>query len=148
MLPSACSPVSLPSGLASRGGTTAADAPKGVLAGRRVLVVEDEYFVADDIARTLERAGAEVVGPAPTLADALAHLDRGRIAAAVLDLNLRGEMAWPIVDTLAARGVPFVLATGYDQAAVPVAYRGIPLWEKPFNPENLVRALPGIVPGA
>lgn len=145
MCPDARSPAVLCSGSASPGGEAE---PREALAGRRVLVVEDEYFLADDIARALDRLGAEVVGPVPTLAGALACLDGELIAAAVLDINLRGEMAWPLADALAARGVPFMFATGYDQATVPAAYRGVPRWEKPFDPESLARALPGFAQGA
>ena len=80
-------------------------APSGpALTGRRVLVVEDEYFLADDIARALVGLGAETVGPVPTREQALAHLEGGgRIDACVLDLNLRGEMAFPVADALLAR---------------------------------------------
>jgi CheY-like chemotaxis protein len=63
-----------------------------VLAGRRILVVEDEYFLADDIHHALAQLGAEVVGPVPTLRGALEVLaDESRIDAAVLDINLRNE---------------------------------------------------------
>ena len=122
-------------------------APSGLaLAGHRVLVVEDEYFLADDIARALVGLGAETVGPVPTREQALAHLEGGgRIDACVLDLNLRGEMAFPVADALLARGVPFVFATGYDQDVVPAGYAGVPRWEKPFDPDRLARALPDLV---
>lgn len=122
------------------------EAPSGPgLAGRRVLVVEDEYFLADDIARVLARLGAEVVGPLATRDDALARLGEGEpLDAAVLDINLRGETCYPIADALRARGVPFVFATGYDRAVVPAAYHGVPRWEKPFDPDLLVRALSGL----
>ena len=122
------------------------ESPSGPgLAGRRVLVVEDEYFLADDIARVLARLGAEVVGPIATRDGALARLGEGEpLDAAVLDINLRGETCYPIADALRARGVPFVFATGYDRAVVPAAYHGVPRWEKPFDPDLLVRALPGL----
>lgn len=119
------------------------------LQGRRVLVVEDEYFIADDIARALSRLGAEVVGPAPDLEEALAALASGtRIDLAVLDINLHGETVSPVADALADRGVPFVFATGYDQSAVPTRHQGAPRWEKPFDPNALVRALPTLVHSA
>jgi len=137
------------SGLASRGGEAEPNAPRTAFAGCRVLVVEDEYFIADDIAHALSTLGAEVVGPVPTRADALACLGdssgEGRIDAAVLDINLRGETCFPVADALATRGVPFVFATGYDQEMVPGAYGHVPRWEKPFDPEALVRALPGLL---
>ncbi|MGI4977374.1 MAG: response regulator [Janthinobacterium lividum] len=113
---------------------------------RRVLVVEDEYFLADDIACALVRLGAEAVGPVPTRAAALACLEGGgRIDACVLDINLRGEMAFAVADALLARGVPFMFATGYDGALVPAAYGHIRRWEKPFHADRLARALQGLM---
>ncbi|MGI4946814.1 MAG: response regulator [Janthinobacterium lividum] len=116
------------------------------LASYRVLVVEDEYFLADDIARVLIQLGAEIIGPVPTRRAALGHLENDeRIDACVLDINLRGEMAFPVADMLLARGVPFVFATGYDQAVVPDAYGHVPRWEKPFHSEHLVQFLYGLM---
>ncbi|MBI0534890.1 response regulator [Roseomonas sp. KE2513] len=113
------------------------------LHGRRLLVVEDEYVIAMDMARALEELGAEVVGPAGSVADALllvrnedSHLD-----AAVLDVNLRNERVFPVAEALAARGVPFVFATGYDTSALPRAYAGAPRCEKPVNKTSLARLL-------
>lgn len=116
------------------------------LSGRRVLVVEDEYFIADDIARALRRLGAEVVGPAPNREEALALLYSGeRIDLAVLDINLHGKMVHPVADVLQERGVPFVFATGYDQSVLPERHQNTPRWEKPFDPNALVRTLPKLV---
>ena len=114
------------------------DAP---LADRCILVVEDVYFVADDIAAALRGAGAAVVGPAPDRRAALALLDSERIDAAVLDINLHGEAAYPVADALLARGKPFVFASGYGKDAIPAAYRGVALWEKPFDAAALIRSL-------
>ncbi len=116
------------------------------LAGRRVLVVEDEYFVADDIERALRRLGAEVVGTFATRGEALEAFTLGaRVDAAVLDINLRGEPIYPVADALRDAGVPFVFATGYDEASLPEPYRDVPRWEKPFDPGELVRALPPLM---
>jgi CheY-like chemotaxis protein len=108
----------------------------------RVLVVEDEFFVADDMAQTLLKLGAEVVGPAPTAEKALALLDTEPIDVAVLDINLRGVAVFPLADELRRRGVPFVFATGYDDGALPPEYRDVPRWEKPFDPRELAKVLP------
>jgi CheY-like chemotaxis protein len=116
------------------------------LAGRRVLVVEDEYFLADDMAQALQKLGAEVVGPVPTRDKAMALLSSGeRIDAAVLDINLKGQTVFPVADALKERGIPFVFTTGYTESTVPPAYRDAPRWEKPFNPQDLANALPGIL---
>lgn len=122
------------------------DTQAGLLAGRRVLVVEDQYFLADDITASLDRLGAAVVGPLPSLTEALAAVRVGQpIDAAVLDVNLRDGMCFPVIEELRARRIPFVLATGYDQTVLPPGYESVPHWLKPFNPDQLVRALPKLI---
>jgi CheY-like chemotaxis protein len=112
----------------------------------RVLVVEDEYFLAEDMARAVTELGAEIVGPVPDRAGALALLSSGEpIDAAVLDINLRGEPVFPVADALRERGVPFVLATGYESSSVPQVYAAVPRWEKPFDARDLARALSRLV---
>ncbi|PVE20390.1 hypothetical protein DC522_32625 [Microvirga sp. KLBC 81] len=120
--------------------------PRGALAQRRVLVAEDEYFIARDIARALRALGAEVVGPVASRDEVQAILATGeRLDAAILDINLNGEMVFPVMEALAARGIPVVFATGYDESAVPDRYQAIPRWQKPFDPQALVQALPDLV---
>ena len=109
------------------------------LSGKRLLVVEDEYVIASDLAYTIEAAGATVIGPAGTVEDALALLDSDRIDGAVLDVNLHQKRVYPVADALAARRIPFVFATGYDAADMPPAYAGVPRYEKPVNKDQLVR---------
>jgi CheY-like chemotaxis protein len=116
------------------------------LAELRVLVVEDEYFIADDIARALKALGAQLVGPVPTIkAASRILLDEPRIDIAVLDINLRGETVFPFAEDLRARNVPFVFATGYDKEAIPDDFRSVPRWEKPFRPEDLAEVLHSLV---
>jgi len=112
----------------------------------RILVVEDEYFIADDMARALRELGAVKVGPVPTKEKAFAVVaSNDKLDAAVLDINLRGEAAFAVADALKAQGIPFVFATGYAPAHVPSEHRDFPRWEKPFDPHELARALPGIL---
>lgn len=128
--------------MAGEGGEMARGATP--LAGRRVLLVEDEFFLADDLARALAAQGAAVIGPAATTDDALDLIERdGRLDGAVLDLNPHGEMAFPVADALLARGVPFVFATGYDAASIPARYAGVTRCEKPVSPAAITRALFG-----
>jgi CheY-like chemotaxis protein len=115
------------------------------LTHRKILVVEDEYFLADDLANALANLGAEVLGPVPTEDKALALIEAGPVDAAVLDINLRGRSAFAVADLLRERGIPFVFATGYDEGSVPAVYRNVPRWEKPFDPHALAKALPEIV---
>src|SRR4051812_23340622 len=97
-----------------------------VLARRRVLLIEDEYFIADDMARAFRARGAEVVGPAATLDAAMQLVSKGDpLDGAVLDINLRGEMVYPVADALRDRGVPFIFSTGYDDVTIPSRYAGV-----------------------
>lgn len=85
-----------------------------------------------------------MIGPGGTLEDALALVyNNSHIDAAVLDINLHGEMVYPVADELAGRGVPFVFASGYDKSAVPERYSRIKHCEKPVPPEAIAAALYG-----
>jgi CheY-like chemotaxis protein len=108
------------------------------LAGRHVLVVEDEYFQADDMARLLRGLGAEVIGPVGEVEDALELLETGKqVDLAVLDINLKGEMIYPAADMLRSRAIPFIFTSGYDRTPIPDQYRDIPLLEKPIDDQQI-----------
>lgn len=94
----------------------------GLLNGRRYLIVEDEYLVASDMLMTLENAGATVLGPVSDVEHALEVLanESFNLDAAVLDINLQGQMVYPAASLLAKRGTPFIFVTGYDCADMPV----------------------------
>jgi CheY-like chemotaxis protein len=111
------------------------------LAGRRILVVEDQYLLADDIRRVLERAGAEVIGPVPSLEAGLEAVATTELHAAVLDINLNGSYVFPVAEELARRNIPIVFATGYDEWFVPTAFKGHTRIEKPIDPREIVEAL-------
>lgn len=111
------------------------------LAERRILVVEDNFFIADDVRLALEKAGAEVVGPASTIRDAIDHIGAVRVDAAVLDVNLEGEMSYPVAQSLSALEIPFIFASGYDDWAVVSEWRHIPRLQKPYDLRDLVAAL-------
>ena len=116
------------------------------LQGLRILVVEDEYLLADDMRDALVDAGAEVLGPAAnigaatSLAAAELHLD-----AALLDINLGGTLVFEFADTLRARSVPFAFATGYDSSVVPDRFADVPRMEKPVTTRNVILALQPLV---
>jgi CheY-like chemotaxis protein len=127
---------------AGGGGTQVTGAAKvEALAGLRVLVAEDEALIALDVARTLRRAGCEVVGPVQQVQEALRRVRHETLDVAVLDLNLAGEMAFPVADALAARRVPFVFLTGYDATILPERFRDRPLSGKPYSARPLLKAL-------
>jgi DNA-binding response OmpR family regulator len=107
----------------------------------QVLVVEDKFLLADDTAKLLTAHGATVLGPVATLGEALVLAESDHIQAAVLDIGLQGEMVYPVVGRLRERGVPVLFTTGYDGTAIPLAYRHLPRWEKPFRWVDLIEAL-------
>lgn len=112
------------------------------LAGRSVLVVEDEYLFADDLAQTLEEAGAKVVGPVPTVESALALIAGGaEIDMAVLDANLHGEFSWSVADLLTERAVPILFVTGYDSHFLPSRFRHRATLGKPIDTAQIVLTL-------
>jgi CheY-like chemotaxis protein len=118
-----------------------AECPAVSLQGRRLLIVEDEYLIAADLAGTLVNGGAEVIGPVGSVADALALISADAPDGAILDINLGEERAYSIADELRERGVPFVFATGYEAWVIPEAYRDIPRCEKPIDTRVLARLL-------
>jgi two-component SAPR family response regulator len=113
------------------------------LAGRRILVVEDEFLVAEYLGEILRSAGAQVLGPLGRVAEALAFVEANKdgMDAVVLDVNLHGQPSFPIADLLVRHGIRFVFTTGYDGAAIDAAYRNYPRCEKPFCAEALLAAL-------
>lgn len=111
------------------------------LSGRRVLVVEDEALVAMLVEDALMDAGATVIGPAATVAEALALLQDTRPEAAVLDLNLAGETSSSVADALVRLGVPFVVATGYGAEGLPPGHATVPVLAKPYDPADLTAAI-------
>jgi two-component system, response regulator PdtaR len=112
------------------------------LAGVRVLVVEDEPLIALELQEILAAGGAEVLGPVPTVQQALATLEKGLPDIAVLDVNLRGERSTPVARALRSASVPFVLSTGYSRHHLDDALlRDTPLIPKPVSSRALLRTL-------
>ena len=110
------------------------------LKGARVLIVEDAVLLALELETGLSEAGAEVIGPAYELEEAMALLDRP-IDAAVLDANLNGHSVMPVAQALAARGVPFVFATGYgDTGGAPGGFDA-PVIRKPYDVTQVAAAV-------
>lgn len=102
--------------------------------GRRVLVVEDEFLLAEELREELQDHGVEVVGPVGSVAAALALVDGGEpLDAATLDVTLGREKSYPVAEALATRGVPFVLVSGYDDQTLPEAMRRHPICRKPIR---------------
>jgi CheY-like chemotaxis protein len=116
------------------------------LAGRHILIIEDEHIVAQAMCRMLRVWGASVIGPAATVDAALALVrSTPRIDGVLLDINLRGVRAFAVADELIERHIPLVFATGYSDPTIPERYRHVGVLQKPFGPEDIARALFPIV---
>lgn len=107
----------------------------------RVLVVEDDPFIALDLVEQLTQASYQTVGPASTVADALKLVESEVIEAAVLDVNLGRETAEPIAVELRRLAVPFICVSGYDTDQLPEPFRGAPCLVKPFQIDQLLTLL-------
>lgn len=112
------------------------------VAGKRILVVEDEYLVASLIEDMLAGLGVVVVGPVYGMAHAISLAREAALDAAVLDVNLNNQRSDPIADVLKGRQIPFILATGYGNAEEGA---GVPVVQKPFTEEKLADALRSVL---
>lgn len=110
------------------------------LSGKRVLIVEDESLIAMLAEDFLIELGATVIGPATSIDDAIALIATQEIDAAVLDLNIRGELSDRVAEALRLRHIPIVCATGYGQGAADFA-RGSMIIAKPYSKEKLDHSL-------
>lgn len=122
--------------------------PRRPLRGLRVLVVEDDYFIALELCTALRGAGADVIGPERDVESGLAVVRRERIDCAVLDINLQGRMAFQIATELRARRVPAIFATGYDRSTIPAELADMVHLEKPVDLAALCRAVESAVSAA
>ena len=116
--------------------------PSPFYAHLRILVVEDQYMIADDMKHDLHKMGALVIGPASSVAAALRMLEAAPVVdGAILDIDLYGETSFPIADALRARDIPFVFAIGYDDRLIPEPYQDVPRFEKPVSTHEVVQAI-------
>jgi CheY-like chemotaxis protein len=107
------------------------------VAAKRILVVEDEFLIALDIASALEERGCSVIGPLGSVGEALEALRREAVDGALLDANLGGEPVDKLAEALLARRVPFAFVSGYGREQLPLKYREAPLVRKPFTGQDL-----------
>jgi DNA-binding response OmpR family regulator len=90
------------------------------------MIAEDEFLIALLVEEDLRNSGYTVVGPFTTIAEAKEAAAREQIDAAVLDINMQGQLAYCVADELIARHVPFLFLSGYGQSALPVLYASRP----------------------
>jgi CheY-like chemotaxis protein len=111
--------------------------------GRRILIVEDEYFLADETRRQLQNLGAAVIGPTGRVDEALALIAHETIDAAILDVQFAGEYVFPVAEKLEELKIPYVFASAYNPAIIPARFKGFILSEKPIDLDHIARALFG-----
>jgi len=117
-----------------------------MLQGYRVLIVEDEYLLAEELRHELTEAGAIVTGMASTVKDALALIDGGgELDGAILDVNIGGKPVFAVADRLMDLGVPFVFTTGYDESAIPPRFKHALIFEKPLDVAGVLRSVRQVV---
>ena len=112
------------------------------LAGLNVFVVEDEALVALNLEDMLEELGCTTIGPATRMDRAEQMMADGLTAdVAILDVNLAGEMIFPLAQRLAERGMPIVFATGYGRSGLPANFQDFPVLQKPYTLNDVVAGL-------
>jgi CheY-like chemotaxis protein len=116
------------------------------LGGMRILLAEDSWYVAYAIQTVLEHAGATVLGPASTIAELKRLGAQERFDAVVADVNLHGEISCSALETLAGRGIPVVVVTGYGELP-PTALRAVATLQKPVSADDLIAVLRTIAEG-
>jgi CheY-like chemotaxis protein len=112
------------------------------LRGRSIFIVEDDCVTAMDLAETLSAAGAQIVGPAGTIANALELLSRRpQLDIALLDIEVEGAFVFDVADELVKRSVPIVFTTGYERHEIPARFHAARHCEKPVGIAAIAHAL-------
>jgi CheY-like chemotaxis protein len=112
------------------------------VAGRSILIVEDEPLIAMMLEDFLDSLGHTVVGTVETVEDAVAHVEQGGFDVAILDVHLRGKAkVWPVADRLADSGVPYIVATGGHIEPPPARHADAPVLAKPYTIDAINPAL-------
>ncbi len=111
------------------------------LSGHRIVILEDDYYQAQDCRQPLEAAGAKVIAISATIPDLPALLEEGRIDAVLIDINLGHGLSFDFARELKAKGIPFVFLTGYDAAMLPDDLAGSGYLTKPADAARIKAAL-------
>ena len=107
----------------------------------RILIVEDEPFIALTLEDMLDELGFALVGTVSQVGEALDMAGREQVDCALLDVNLGSEKIDPVADLLAQRGCPFIFTTGYGRSGIPAAHADRPVLQKPFRMDDLSSVL-------
>lgn len=111
------------------------------LSGHHILVVEDDYYLATDTARALQKVGAQVVGPCPSEEAAREALAEIRPTAALVDINLGAGPSFTLAHLLREGGIPFVFITGYDEGVIPPEFSNVERLQKPVEMRHVITFL-------
>ncbi len=114
----------------------------------RILIVEDEPFIALTLEDMLDELGFELVGTVSQVTEALEMAGREQVDCALLDVNLGSEKIDPVADLLSQRGCPFIFTTGYGRSGIPAAHSDRPVLQKPFRMDDLSNVLKSTLGGA
>jgi DNA-binding LytR/AlgR family response regulator len=123
-------------------GANGADLP---LNGYNILIVEDEYLLADEARAEFEAQGATVVGPAASVEQALQLVKTTKVDAALLDIRLQHDLVFPVAQVLLDKKIPFFFVTGYDALIMPEQFRDVRRFTKPADYRMIARALRGVL---
>jgi DNA-binding NtrC family response regulator len=117
-----------------------------ILRGKRILICEDEPYIALNLAASVEDAGGEVIGPASSVREAMALLEGTTVSGAILDVHLIDRDVTPVAETLLERGVPVIVQTGVGlPPELKKRYPTLPVLLKPVFSERIVRQLSGLI---
>ena len=117
------------------------------MAGQRsILIVEDEPLIAMMLEDFLESLGYSVHGTCDNVGDALKRVGEGGFDLAILDVNLNGQTAWPVAQSLREKNIPFVIATGGHVEPPPPEFANVPVIEKPYTVDRVTPALDAALP--
>lgn len=113
-----------------------------------ILIVEDEWLIAEDYASTLRGAGHRVVGPCSTVKSALSAIEQNPVDAALLDMELGGEKSFPVAERLHERDIPFTFFSGHAERELPHNLRGQQVLSKPVERATLLATVARMCPDA
>lgn len=111
------------------------------LSGMRVLIVEDDYYLATDAEAALASAGAAVLGPCGDEESGVALAQQEEIDCAILDVNLRPGPSFELAKIMRSRSIPFLFVTGYDREAIPSEFADVQRLQKPYDSRDLLAAV-------
>lgn len=117
----------------------------GPLAGKRILIVEDEYFIASDLTNAMTDEDASIIGPTGDIAEATRLIAEEAPDAVILDVNLNQNSAYPLATDLQKRDIPYIFLTGYDASYLPPEFSSVPVVAKPFAMQAVIDAVGRII---